>query len=154
MERIRQLLQRARRNWFWLAWGALILCMLLDYSGAYAPLLSPGVYSQLAPARWRNITPHGRILVDDFDASDTTPGLMVACGMAYSHDVTDPSTWKFSALRFWLSHDGDATWRLLHPPLPDGKECAVSLRVDGGIFVSQGDYPQLLDTGLLTLRRG
>ena len=148
------MLQRARRNWFWLVWGALIVCLLLNYFGAFSPLLSPTVYPQLAPAGWRNITPHGRIVLDDFDASTTAAGLMIACGTSYSLDVTDPSTWKFSALRFWLSHDGGATWQALHPPLPDDKQCAVAFRVDGGIYVSQGDFPQLLDTGLVSYDDG
>jgi hypothetical protein len=83
-----------------------------------------------------------------------TPGLMVACGTSYSLDVTDPSTWKFSALRFWLSHDGGATWQALRPPLLDDKQCAVAFRIDGGIYASQGDYPQLLDTGLVSYDDG
>jgi BNR/Asp-box repeat len=100
---------------------------VLSYFGTFSPILSPFVYPNLAPHGWHNITPHGNIVLYDFAASTDTPGLLIACGSAWSITWNDTSTWLPGRLHFWRSSDGGATWELLHPPFGDGQECAVSM---------------------------
>ena len=100
---------------------------LLSLFGVFSPILSPLVYPNLAPPGWHNITPHGKIVLDDFAASDETPGLLIACGSAFNITVIDPTTWIPGRLHFWFSRDGGAHWQLLHPPFGDVQQCGVSL---------------------------
>jgi hypothetical protein len=125
---------RRRPKWFgWLSAVviALNLGQLLAMLGAFAPVFSPLIYPRLAPAGWQNITPHGNIILNDFAVSTTTPGLMAACATSFSVDVRDPSTWSLGGFRFWLSHDGGASWQGVHPPLTGGAACEVTLGLDG-----------------------
>lgn len=144
MERLKRFLARRRprgwRGWLRLATLTVLVCQLLAFVGAFSPFVSPVIYSQLAPTGWHNVTPHGKIELDDFAASATSPGLMVACGTSFLPDITDPSIWKIDGFRFWLSHDGGATWQALHPPLADGNVCDVGLEPDSSIMVTMQNY--------------
>lgn len=120
---------------------ALNLCFLLSMVGAFSPVFSPLIYPRLAPAGWHNITPHGNIILNDFAVSTTTPGLAAACATSFSIDVRDPSTWIPGGFRFWLSRDGGASWQGVHPPLPGGGACEITLGLDGsaGFTMDYGD---------------
>lgn len=105
----------------------LVLAYILPLFGAYDSLLSPSVYPALAPSGWRNITPHGKIVLFSYAASSDEPGLMVACGSLFTITLNNLSTWKIGGYHDWLSKDGGATWALIDTPFDPGEYCGAAL---------------------------
>ena len=122
----------------------LILALLpaLTIFGAFSPIFSPLIYSALAPAGWHNITPHGKTVLFGVASSVDTPGLILACGSSFTIAPTDPSTWLFGRLHFWLTHDGGTRWQLLHPPFENGDDCEVAAPPGGNGTLFAGILPK------------
>ena len=133
-----------RWRWFLLV---IPLAVALSYCGAFSPLLSPLVYPRLAPPDWRNITPHGNVSLDGYAVSPVTPGLVVACGTDFTFRLHDPATWLHEGrLRFWLSHDGGASWSLISMPKSGGSDC--------GVAIPSGESGVIIATVYSTIKSG
>lgn len=120
-----------RRRIRWLAVIALALTVmqLMPNLGLLSPIVSPLVYSHLAPPEWHNATPHGQIALSDFAASTDEPGLMVACGSLFT--LAWPEPWLFGRMRFWRSTDGGAHWQMFQPPFEAAQNCNLAIPPGG-----------------------
>lgn len=120
-----------RRRIRWLAVVTFIVALgqLMPYLGILSPVVSPFVYSRLAPPGWHNATPHGQIDLDDFDASVDQPGLMVACGSLWT--LAWPEPWAIGGERYWRSTDGGAHWQMFQPPFGSAKYCNLAIPPGG-----------------------
>lgn len=123
-----RLLERIRRQpLIFILLSLIIATYVLPLFGGYGSLLSPQIYPKLAPEGWRNITPHGNVVLFSYATSVDEPGLMLACGSLFTITWNDPATWRFGEMHDWLSRDGGKTWKLLDTPFDLGDYCTVAL---------------------------
>ncbi|HEX9057374.1 MAG TPA: sialidase family protein [Ktedonobacterales bacterium] len=120
---------RRRRRWLTVLALALTLMQLMPNLGLLSPVLSPLIYSNLAPPTWHNATPHGTLVLSDFAASMDDPGLALACASLFT--LAWPEPWALGSMRYWRSVDGGSHWQLVEPPFGGQQDCDLALPLGG-----------------------
>ncbi len=119
-----------RRGRWWAVFSLIIAFLnLMPFLGLTAPIVSPLVYANLAPPNWHNATPHGHMVLRDFDVSTDDPGLAVACADLFT--LAWPAPWSLGATRYWRSTDGGVQWQMIQPPFGSQGDCNMAMPPGG-----------------------
>jgi hypothetical protein len=101
----------------------------MPYLGLLAPVVSPIVYTSLAPPQWHNVTPHGTLVLHEFAFSTDDPGLAIACASLFT--LAWPEPWAIGHTRYWRSTDGGAHWQMFEPPFASQQNCDLAVPAGG-----------------------